>query len=229
METVNDLDGDLMNFWRVLRDRPDDLMRVCDMTPHSRAEFEAAKVVERVGLDELERARVVWVSLTQSRSGTMRNTGWRHYRDPNGTSAGMPRYLEGYVGRMPEAAGRLIDVTLECRPALECIEAYGSDDGTLLYVDPPYLGTTRNRNYNYRYEMAAEAEHRDLAKVLHQCTSAVVLSGYHSELYDELFVDWNRIEISAWTGNATSGNSARVEVIWANVELLGQQDLFERE
>src|SRR5436305_8185500 len=66
METVNDLDGDIMTFWRVLRDRPEDLARVCSLTPHSRLEHATAQDEDLAGVtDELERARRVWVLLTQ--------------------------------------------------------------------------------------------------------------------------------------------------------------------
>ncbi|MEU7787689.1 DNA adenine methylase [Amycolatopsis sp. NPDC049159] len=78
METVNDLDGDLMTFWRVLRDQPDELTRVCALTPHARAEQLEAYALGEVP-DDLERARRVWVLLTQGRAGVMRNTGWRHF------------------------------------------------------------------------------------------------------------------------------------------------------
>src|SRR5437868_4884894 len=70
METVNDIDGDLMNFWRVLRNRPEELFRVCSLTPHSRFEHDAS-YVDISALDELERARLVWVRLTQGRGGTL--------------------------------------------------------------------------------------------------------------------------------------------------------------
>src|SRR5258707_1347980 len=84
METVNDLDGDLMGFWRVLRDRPADLERVCALTPHSRAEQAAS--YDREDCDDLERARRVWVRLTQGRGGHLwRGTGWRYYQDPRGS------------------------------------------------------------------------------------------------------------------------------------------------
>jgi len=224
METVNDLDGDLMTFWRVLRDRPDDLARVCALTPHSRLEHAAAQSEDLAAVaDELERARRVWVLLTQTRSSTLRKTGWRHYQDPKGTSAGMPRYLEGYVERMPPAAGRLIDVTLEARPAIELIRAYGRHDDVLLYCDPPYLGTTRARNY--RHEMTSADEHRELAEALSAARAAVVLSGYHSPLYDELYDGWHRVEISAFTGNANAGAGARTEVLWSNRPLITDSDL----
>ena len=101
-ETVNDLSGDLMAFWRVLREHPADLERICALTPHSRAEYEASY---EPASDELEQARRVWVRLSQGRAGTLRRTGWRHYVSPGGSGSSMPAYLAGYVNRMA-AAGR---------------------------------------------------------------------------------------------------------------------------
>lgn len=208
METVNDLDGALMTFWRVLRDRPDDLMRVCSLTPHSRAEFESA--YDETDCDELELARRIWVRLTQGRSATLRRTGWRHYVAP-GTYISMPSYLDGYRDRIAPAAERLMRVTLENRPALELIAAYGSRPGVLLMCDPPYLGSARGWGRNYRVEMKDEHEHRELAEALWDCAAAVVLCGYPSPLYDELYGDWYREQISASTANGrkSSGRTGR--------------------
>ncbi len=223
METVNDLDGELVNFWRVLRERPADLIRVCELTPHSRTELKAAREADT---DELERARRVWVRLTQGRSGTMRHTGWRHYVDPAGCSIGMPGYLDGYRDRLLPAADRLRRVSLECLPALTMIGKYGAAEDVLLYVDPPYLGTTRTEsNSHYGIDMRGEADHRELAAALHGCTAAVVLSGYHSPLYDELYTGWHRYELATMTGNAATAK-ARTEVLWSNRTLGDQGDLF---
>ncbi|MCX5528990.1 DNA adenine methylase [Streptomyces sp. NBC_00006] len=222
METVSDLDGELMTFWRVLRDRPDELLRVCMLTPHSRAELEATW--EPTG-DDLELARRIWCRLAQGRSGTLRNTGWRHYIDPAGSATSMPGYLEAYVERLAAAAERLRDVSLENLPALDLIGKYGKQPKVLLYVDPPYLGTTRGWGNNYRCEMKSDLEHRELAAVLADCKATVVLSGYHSPLYDELYQGWNRYEQSSMTGNAKQAKD-RTEVIWSNRVLAGQYDLF---
>ncbi|MFB7647172.1 DNA adenine methylase [Streptomyces sp. NPDC056084] len=211
METVNDLDGELMTFWRVLRDRPAELLRACSLTPHSRAEQLAA--YEPAG-DEVETARRVWIKLTQGRGGTLRRTGWRQYIDPAGTATSMPGCLDGYLDRMAAAVERLHGVSLEALPALEVIGKYGRHEQTLLYVDPPYLGSTRSFA-NYRHEMRAEAEHRELAAALAECGAAVVLSGYHSPLYDELYEGWHRCERAARADNATR-DRARTEVLWSN-------------
>ena len=217
METVNDLDGAIVNFWRVLRDRPQDLARVCALTPHSRAEFESSAEVDAG--DELEQARRLFVRLTQGRSGRLKRAGWRHYVSPSTVSTAFPSYLEGYVDRMAAAVERLHHVTLECRPALEIIERYGACDDVLLYVDPPYLGSTRANDRSYRHELMSDGEHRVLAEALRACRAAVVLSGYPSELYDEeLYSDWHRATFTTGTGQGADGSgwSNRTEVLWCN-------------
>ncbi|MFE2384472.1 DNA adenine methylase [Streptomyces misionensis] len=222
METVNDLDAELMTFWRVLRDRPDELIRVCALTPHGRAEMLAA---HEPATDELEQARRVWVRLSQSLGGHLRKNGWRHYVNPSGSWTDMPGYLDGYVDRMAAVAERLHRVSLECMPALDLIAKYGRHAEVLLYVDPPYLGTTREATTRYRHEMKTADEHRELAAALTNCKATVVLSGYHSPLYDELYDGWHRYEQATTTGNG-KGDKARVEVLWANRRLGEQYDLF---
>jgi DNA adenine methylase len=226
METVNDLDRDLMLFWQVLRDRPDDLARVCLLTPHSRSEYARCRSDLSGPGDDLERARRVWVVLTQGRGGTLGSlTGWRHFVQPRGSSIGMPGYLNGYVARMTDIAERLHAVSLECMPALDLIGKYGRDSEVLLYVDPPYLGSIRAGLY--RHEMTSDAEHRELAEALHESGAAVVVSGYPSPLYDELYGDWNWAEIPSMTGNGRDGGKDRVEVLWSNRPLAVPASLFD--
>ena len=226
METVNDLDGDLMTFWRVLRDQPDELARICALTPHSRAEHHDAYSLDCA--DDLERARRVWVVLTQGRAGTMRRTGWRFYRDPAGSTYSMPAYLNAYVNRIELAAERIAGVSLECRDALAVIAEYGAHSDVLLYCDPPYLGSTRAANY--KHEMGGDGDHEALLSALLNSKASVVLSGYASDLYDEALAGWSRVDFDAWTGNGiaaasdkTDGN--RKEVVWSNRPLPTQDAL----
>lgn len=221
IEVANDLDGELVTFWRVLREQPEDLIRLCALTPHSRAEYEASKI-RPADLTDLERARRVWAKLAQGRGGTLKRTGWRHFVDPHGTNRSMGGYLASYVDRMSAVAERLSEVSLECRPALEVIAAYGQHPDTLLYVDPPYLRETRNGT-NYRVDMPDPADHVALAEALLECRAAVVLSGYDSPLYAELYDGWHVTRIGTRTGQA-AGDQARTEVLWSNRP--PQADLF---
>jgi DNA adenine methylase len=229
METVNDLDGNLMLFWRMLRDRPEDLALAMALTPHSRAEHQDAYRLDEIDGDDLERARKVWVMLSQGRGGTMRRTGWRFYRNPGASTYAMPDYLEAYARRVPSCADRIARVSLECRDALDVIADYGQHPDVLLYVDPPYLGTTRAANY--AHEMLTEDAHRALAEALRAARAAVVLSGYASPLYEDLYPDWHRAEFAAWTGNGirdgrTRVDGERTEVLWANRPWPAADDLF---
>lgn len=231
LETVNDLDGNLMTFWRVLRDRPDELARVCALTPHSRAEYgHATDTLSIDHIDELERARCVWVALTQSRSASMNPTppGWSYSigraNDLERGERSRPRQIASMIQQLPAVAERIARVSLECRPALAIITEFGVRPQVLLYVDPPYLASTRLGSNRYRHEMPHEAEHRDLAETLHACRATVVLSGYPSPLYDDLYADWHHYEIRTRTANAAR-DRARTEVLWSNWPLARQEQL----
>ena len=214
-ETINDLDERLVTFWRVLRDRPDELITQCTFTPHSRVEQQRAQTPAATA-DEMEIARSVFTELTQGRAGVRSKTGWRFYVDGRASGSAMPRYLAGYVRRMPDAAARLAEVSLECRDALDVIADYGQAERSLLYVDPPYLGTTRGA-LRYRHEMASDREHETLAEALADCSARVVLSGYDSNIYRRLYAGWERVEIAASTQQANKpGKNKRTEVLWLN-------------
>ena len=219
-ETVNDLDGDLMTFWRVLRDRGEELERVCALTPHSRGEFALAADLD-VSCD-VERARRVWLRLTQNRSHSMKVTGW--YNTKNARARTIPGSIRSFSRRIGSLVERLQDVSLENRDALDVIRDYGTEPSVCIYADPPYLGETRATNY--RVEMPADDQHEAFAQVCHDAKAAVVISGYDSPLYDRLFDGWHRYELKAPT--TLSGDTDRVEVLWSNRTLLGAQtSLFE--
>lgn len=207
METVNDLDGDLVTFWRVLRDRPHELAWVCGMTPHSRKEMELTRTTNDSDPDDLERARRVWVLLTQGRAARLTTgTGWRYFVSAAAKGC-LPEYLDGYLGRFLDAAARLRGVSLECRDAVDVISAYDAP-GTCFYVDPPYLG----RDRLYTHEMPSEADHHRLLETLTKCRGQVILSGYQTSLYDEALRGWERTEVRV----RDQASRDRVEVLWVN-------------
>lgn len=212
IETVNDLDRHLVTFWRVLRDRPKDLERVCALTPNSRAELRAAN--DRPDdLDEVEMARRVWVRLTQARLASLRDdsgVGWRFTK--GGNRMALAAYLSGYVERIGPAAERLRRVSLECRPALDVIADYGAHSNVCLYVDPPYLGATRGSDRLYQHEMPGAVEHAELLDALRGCRAGVVMSGYTHPLYEEALAGWGRHEFAA----LSLGSTPRIEVVWCN-------------
>jgi DNA adenine methylase len=227
-EIVNDLDGEIVNFFRVLRDRWDDLERACLLTPYAREEYTACQIDP--SLDPVERARRWFVRVNASISHTPRNTGWAVARAADGGGGSDHAHkFANYVGRFAAAAARLQRVQIDNRPALEVIAKH-DHPATCFYVDPPYVQDvrslrTKRRGTDYRVDQSDPAEHRALAETLRACRGTVLLSGYEGELYAELYADWCRADrrVMIPTGNG-SGRAAKwgVEVIWSNRPLREQ-------
>lgn len=216
-EIYNDLDADVVNVFRVLRDpaASAELSRVLTLTPWSRTEFEESYQA----CDEpIERARRTIVRCFMSHGSTSRRKGASGFRgkwhpDRRGGGAGD---WPGYPQAIEVFTERLSKVVVEHRPALYVIERYDGP-GVLFYVDPPYpLGTRssmrsdRDQGRAYQHDMTDD-DHRRLALALHRCAGAVVLSGYPCTLYDdELYVGWERHQRRAMADHGQE----RTEVLW---------------
>jgi DNA adenine methylase len=209
VETINDLNHHVITFWRVLRDRPQDLERACALTPHSRAEHLTARQLDTPDLDEVEVARRVWVQLTQTRGAQLgTSSGWRHTTNPHQMT--VSRYLDGYLTRIPPAATRLRHVSLENRPALDLIALHDGPE-TLFYADPPYLSAVRY-GPQYAHEMGDEHEHETLLAALLATDGHVAISGYDHPLYHDHLTGWETHHYPATTMTGTP----RTEVLWTS-------------
>jgi DNA adenine methylase len=227
-EVLSDADGDLVCLFRVLRDRSPELARALRYTPYARAELRAADLATP-GLGELERARRVFVRLNMTVGMTLRRSGFAAAYNTNGHDRA--HKFAGLVDHLPAAAGRLRRVILEDRPALEVIAKYGAANA-VIYCDPPYLEATRSagtkrRGADYHIEYATEAEHRALARALHATPAAVLISGYPSPLYHELYdqAGWWRVEraVDKPSSLVSGGRAAcAVEAVWSNRPLRQQ-------
>lgn len=225
-EIVNDLDDQLVNFWRVLRQRPDDLAQVCALTPHSRTEFTESG--DSTG-DDLERARRFWVRVNQSFAKTGgAKTGWSV---TTARSASIPATIANRISRFVPVAQRLANVTIENCDAPDLISRLATPD-TVVYCDPPYLSETRvlrsGNGGDYRIDAGHPDHHERLAEALAACPGKVILSGYPSPLYDALYAGWETIDIhvTAFSSNmATPNRTRRVERLWLNFDRSGQLDL----
>lgn len=234
-EVLNDLDGNVVTFFRALRDREQELVRALTLTPYSREEYRAADLEASSNLDDLERARRFFVRTTQSFNACGAAAGKRASWS-NGMRRGSSQAttVADLVDRLYYVAARLRKVVLENRPAADVIALYDDPD-VVMYCDPPYLDSTRtgrreNRMGDYQYDTSSDDEHRELAEVLHGCRSVVLLSGYASPLYDELYGDWDRVEVTVQrptTNRRGHTGTAGVEVVWSNRPLSRQAELFE--
>jgi len=241
-EVYNDLDGEVVNVFRVLRDpvTASQLDRLLRFTPFARREFvDAYKPCD----DPVERARRTIIKSfcgfgsaaihgrsanvgMRTRASTWPTTGFRSNSNRSGTTPAhdWQRYPEEIGGFVTRLAG----VVIEEREARDVMATHDGPD-TLHYVDPPYVHATRGRTHEYQHEMTDD-EHRSLAAVLRAARGMVVLSGYPCELYDvDLYPDWERHERK----HLADGARKRTEVVWLNaacVDALGrarlQQEAF---
>lgn len=213
VETINDLDGDVVNLFRVLREEPEELKRSLALTPYSREEYDRSfELCE----EPLERARRYMVRTTQAIGAKIDGKcGWRNHKQIKigGTAckwAGITDTIDAASARLRGDTTHLVQI--ERMDALQLIERYDNPD-VLMYIDPPYLRSTRKSGKLYTHEMDDE-DHVQLLGVITRSRAKIVLSGYPSGMYDEALRGWYRDAVMSQT---TSTEKAE-EVIWMNYE-----------
>lgn len=212
VEILNDVDDDIPNFFKVLRDRPDDLVRVLTLTPFSRYELRLSHL--RVE-DELERARRFYVRC------------WQKFTGGSQGHEGSWRYGKGYNDNQPvdewlrlsgliKVADRLRKVYIESDTAINAIMRHDDPDA-LLFCDPPYVSETCTEDA-YGNGMTDE-DHAELARCLHQVKGMAMISGYPSDLYKDLYHDWRMVTIQAYTSKTVP----RTECLWISPNAQSRQ------
>lgn len=220
VEVLNDIDGDITNFFQVLRDRPEELIEKLYLTPFSREEFEKAiRARGRKDLDPVERARLFFVRAEQVRLGLAQTAtpgrwAWHKNTSRRGMAGGVSRWMTR-VEALWAVAERLRRVQIENDDAFNVIRRYDSKN-TLFYLDPPYPPEVRGDPRAYGYEMS-EQDHQELAELLHTVKAKVALSGYRCPLLEKLYRDWTRVDLPPRT--AHSVKEPRQECLYINYSL----------
>lgn len=208
IETINDLDGDVVNLFRWIKNDPEKLAHEIYFTPYSREVYEAA--YQKEPEDSLEKAVLFYVRLNMGHGfrTTGEKVGWKadiQGREKAYSAAEWCKIPE----KIMEAAERLRGVQIENRPAVEVIKRFNYEN-VLIYCDPPYVLSTR-RGKQYRHEMS-DMDHAELLETLLKHKGPVVISGYASDLYNDMLKDWQREERINYAQNA----HRRHEFIWYN-------------
>ncbi len=217
IETVNDLDGEVINLFDCIRHDPERLAREIYFTPYARQVYESA--YKEKPNENFERARNFYIRLNMGHGfrTTGEKVGWKN--DVQGRERA---YAAADWCNLPEkiiaAAERLRGVQIENRPAVELIKRFNNPK-VLIYCDPPYvLGTRYGKQYSC--EMS-DSDHEELLHVLLNHKGPVVISGYESELYNRFLKKWYK---EYFQGIAQTGTK-RKEVVWMNFEPKGQMEL----
>jgi len=217
IEVINDLDSEVVNFFRVLRDYPDDLVRMIQKTPYSREVYMAAfgeprglRYLFSPRLRAIERALRYYVRSWQGWGGNKNGaTSWRRQLSNNRGKSVVRDWTE--TEHLFAIADRLREAFVEHDDMTTIIERYDKP-GTLFYVDPPYLSETRTQRWRFAYRHEIDEQyHFQLLRMLTEVKGMVALSGYPSRLYDELLSGWERVETVARTTNTSN---TVTEVLW---------------
>ena len=218
-EIYNDMDGEVVNLFRVLRGgRAMDLIEALRLTPFAREEFAEAYETSAC---EVERARrlIIRSFMGFGSNGHARLTGFRANSNRSGTTPAHD--WTNYPEALARVVVRLRGVTIENRDAKQVMAAHDATT-TLHYVDPPYLLATRDDAApDYRFEMT-DQDHAELLAFLQTLKGAVIVSGYASEIYDRELLGWRR-ETRA---SLADGAKKRTEVIWMNAAASQQGSLL---
>lgn len=225
-EVYNDLDGEIVNLFKVLRDpeQRDQLIEQLVLTPYSREEFENAWSVATTEVEQARRTIIRAQMGFGSAGATKGITGFRidtkrQYGTAQSLWADYPEHL-GFIGQ------RLSGVLIENRPAIQVLKDHDAPT-TLHYVDPPYIHDTRYSGAKtgriYRHEMN-DKDHLELLSNLLELEGMVMLSGYPSDLYADVLKDWKRIDTKARISSGR-GTDTRIECLWINLAAQ-QHDLF---
>lgn len=221
IETVNDLDGDVVNLFQCIQQDPEQLAKLVYLTPYSRRIYEQARAQE-IQAGPFNQAAQFLIRCNQGYGfrTNERPVGWKN--DVQGRErAYAARNWANLPEGIMEAAERLRGVQIECRPAAELISRFNFP-GVLIYCDPPYVLSSRSGGQRqYRHEMT-DQDHEALLEALKDHRGPALVSGYPSELYDRELQGWHRE-----TGAATDQLSRRrQEVLWMNFEPQRQESLW---
>ncbi len=211
IETINDIDSNVVNYFKVLRTHPYELAKAIGLTPYARDEYLTSFETNEIDSD-IEKARKFAVRCWQGIGNS--NTYYNGFRSTQQTSGPRTAIVWGNLPeKLIQAGNRLLLAQIENIPAVELIKRYNTPD-VFIYCDPPYLCDTRT-SFLYKYEMTDE-QHEELLSVLASHPGKVLLSGYDNKLYNSYLTGWNKVQKKT---QAEAG-IFRVETLWMNYEAM---------
>jgi DNA adenine methylase len=217
LETFNDKYSEVTNFFRVLRNKPDELLQKISLTPYSEQEFKDC-LENRDSMSDIEKARTFFLIVNMSYDKNLDSPNWSY--SVNFSSSGVSKKISSYkakIKRLKPIAKRLTDVQITNRDAIDVIQTFDTEQG-LIYCDPPYPPEVREFEDAYGVEMKDE-KHREMAEVLQSSEADIAISSYENDLYNDLFSGWNRIDAEEKSLSSSPGegkSTTRTECLYVN-------------
>lgn len=208
IETINDMDDDVVNLFRIVRDDPIPLIRAVEATPYARSEYEFAYNINEAS--KIEKARKFLIRCWQGHGFRTSDgkVGWKN--DVQGREAA---YALRNWNALPEwildACERLKQAQIDNRPAVELIKRFNYAN-VFIYADPPYVLSTRGGK-QYKHEMT-DNDHIELLTALNDHKGTCIISGYDNAIYNEYLKNWRKQLISS----SDQLGRPRQEIVWLN-------------
>ena len=222
IETINDLDLDVVNLFRCIRENPDELSRIVTATPYSRKEYDDTYTQPATeDMDLYEKARRFLIRCWQG-YGYRTNgykVGWKNDLQGRERAYALKKwyYLPNEIN---EVAERLRMVQIENRPAVEIIERFDYEN-VFMYLDPPYVLETRSQK-QYKHEMT-DTDHEEMLKILLKSHAKIMISGYDSDMYNTYLSGWKKRTFAS----CAERGSFRKEIVWMNYDIERQISIFD--
>lgn len=220
IETINDLDLDVVNLFRCIREDPERLSRLIVATPYSRKEYDDTYGTPEV-TESYEKARKFLIRCWQG-YGYRTNgqkVGWKNDVQGRERAYALKKWY-CLPEQIYETAERLRMVQIEHRSAIELIERFNYEN-VFMYLDPPYVLKTRSQK-QYKHEMT-DTDHEEMLKILLQSKAKIMISGYESEMYNEYLSGWEKKTFAS----CAEGGLPRKEVVWMNYITESQMTIFD--
>lgn len=213
-EVLSDLHPGIIEIFKAIRDQPNELLKKLKRVPYSREAFnKALKKSTLPFATKLDHALNEYILRRMSRGGMKKDFAWSDRL--RGGQPGDVNAWETAVEQIPDLSARLQDVYIFCKPGLDVIRTFNTEN-TVAYVDPPYLQTTRYSKNIYDYEMNDD-QHKKLCEVLVGFKGKVIISGYDSEMYNTYFAEWTKVTRQIVNHSSQAKNKEyKTEILWKN-------------
>ena len=217
MEVINDVDGNVVNFFKVLRDRPGELIDALSLTPHARDEFDdcCAAMANPDSLSRLERARCWYAISRMSGRGRYGSHFDANNATPSGRSHSKAKAFRNATQRnLLACAKRLTDVTIENIDAVDLIRKHDDPEWTI-YCDPPYPDESRTAPAaRYKHDGSGDL-HRRLLDACKESRASICISSYPNDLYAQALRGWHAAEVKIPKTSSDNGGYA-IEMLYTN-------------
>lgn len=218
IEVINDVDGEIVNVFKQLRENSVELLKLLELTPYARLEFESARVKNEDDSD-LERARKFLIQAMMAINGIFgdQKGGFSYSQSysRNGRDARVNRWVN-LPNRLSKVVDRLKDLRIDNKDAVELLKMFTARPATLVYLDPPYLG---NRTKGYTNDLNDKEYHENLLQVANNSLCMIFISGYENDLYNDLLSEqlgWSKKVIPTTTKGTNGVSFKREEIVWMN-------------